>query len=202
MNKLFTATLIFILSLSFASKSHAQVYNCDGIYRNIPCDSSGTEPKQSDLQQDEKSPGLEIKKEVSQKKSLIHDLDMKVFKANREYKINFNTSVITDFCLKTETSLEDCAKKIDELDDRIDKKITGIENIKAQKKANEIEEQKLKQDKEKENVTIIREYIVATPTFRPPYYVRPTRIPPPEPTPIDKLHSYGPNPKIKENIRR
>lgn len=166
MKKILLATLILIQS----STAYAQVINCDGVYGNLPCDQrQAGKPAEAAAVSDPISG--DSKKAMSQKKTLTHDLAMKIIKYNKDYKLNYSTQVVEDFCLKPETSLSDCSEKVDELSEKVETRVASLETISAQKKANELSEQKLQAEKEGEkNITIIRQpiYVVrATPTYYP-----------------------------------
>lgn len=155
--------------------SYAQVYNCNGVIGNLPCadrNKDESDNRRSDSNKQSAKAELSAAKARSKKKSLLHELSMKVIRANREYKLDYDEDIVRSFCLKEETSLIECAKKIDELSERIDNRILNLEKIKAQKKANELAEEKFKAESKDTNVTIIRQplYVVLptpTPVWRP-----------------------------------
>ncbi len=159
MKKILLATaFISALYTLTPQKAFADVYNCDGIYKTTPCEAGQTDTKVAITQKTVSNEEKEAAKATSQKKSLIHELAMKAIKANREYKISYNTGVVEDFCSNPQTSVSECHSKVIELTEKIDDRAASLEEIKAQKRANELNEEKLKQNEDQKVVIINQQY--------------------------------------------
>lgn len=151
--------LIFAIFL-VSSDAHAEIYNCDGVFRNLPCDNQSGASQSKVADQNVRQQDLE-RKNLARKKSLVHDLTMKAIDANRDYKIFYNTDVIRDYCLQEITSPISCNEKVQELSEKIDDRIASLEKIKAQKMANELTEAKIKKEDSsgERNTTIVSQPI-------------------------------------------
>lgn len=169
MKKVIVAILILGGSLNIAPVE-ADVYNCQGIYQNQPC---GAQKKDTTAAAAKalKSADENDKKALSRKRSLTHDLAMKAINANKQYRLSYNTAVIEDYCFDPAVSVVECDAKVSELSEKIDDRIASLEAIDAQKRANELNEEKLKKDSDPKVVVIQQPYFIHK---RRPYPRRPS----------------------------
>ena len=168
---LLIAALTFALnSILLTERSWAQVNNCDGVWSNLPCDAAKAPQNPVKIVPKDESKPVQSK-ELSQKKSLLHELNMKKIEAERYYKLRYDITNIENYCLIPEVSVEKCQEKVEQLADKIDQRVASLEVIRAQNRANQLQEERNRLDAEKadNSVVIINQpgYYDPTPT---PFY--------------------------------
>jgi hypothetical protein len=89
---------------------------------------------------------------LESKQSLLHDLNIKNVRANREYGVRINLGAVEDYCLKPETTLLDCQKEIQNSDDHLSIQITQAKLVKEQRRANDLKEREIEKET---NTTVI-----------------------------------------------
>jgi hypothetical protein len=211
MKKIIIATLILTNITILVNSAGAQIYKCNGVYTNNPCgEKAETKDTKAALSTSKVKSDEEIeeKKALSKKKSLTHDFAMRVITLNKQYDLAYTTADIEDYCFKSSTSVLDCSREIDAMNEKIDSRVASLETIKTQKKANELEEKKLENDT---SPVIVQQYVVATPIWdhhghhghddhddhdhedghNGHWDGRPGSDGRPEAQPIDKLATYG-----------
>lgn len=150
----------------------AEVYECNGVYSNVPCEQQKKELQPAGrLSQDE----INRRKQLSRKKSLLHELSMTIIKAKREYKLDYDMQIVEDYCLEAGTTPIECNSKVNELSEKIENRISTLENIKAQQKANQLKEEQIKAEREasQTNVTIVRHPVFIIHPTPTPIYIKP-----------------------------
>lgn len=165
MKKIIHFLILLIISATDPTNIYAEVYYCSGMWRDKPCDS----PTTTHLKSSSTYPGS---KELSNKRSLLHELSMKAFKTSREYKIRYDISAIENFCLEKSTSLIECQREVNDMNDRIDDRIASLELIKEQKRANDLQRERNEIESKKPPTQInILEHntLIVKPKRRSPY---------------------------------
>jgi hypothetical protein len=113
----------FLSVLLFSATANAQVHKCGNIYTDKPCDQVSTS---TTLTQSAKpSASREDTSVKSKKRLLAHDLRTRLLKAGRKYDIDMDISQADEVCLDDSTSLEDCRKIVNELDDKLDARVVA-----------------------------------------------------------------------------
>jgi hypothetical protein len=153
--------------------AYGQAYNCNGIWSTTPC-KTGTPLAilNSGLSTPKSEEDLKAIADKNKKESLVHDLNMKSIKAEREYQLRYDIVPISEYCKLSSTSVLDCSQKVNEMHDRIDTRINEVETLNIQKKANELqaEKNKLQTESGKASTTIIKQNVyVGLPSPTPRY---------------------------------
>jgi len=154
--------LIAILALN--PPAFAEIYNCDGKWTNIKCDST---PKKTIKE----TKGEKISANQSEKSSLLHELRMQSIRAKRDYGVISNISFVEKHCMKNDTSIESCNEKIDSKSQNISELQSKAALALTTKEKNRLKEIELGKNKiENNNVVIInrpRRRIRQRPPIRP-----------------------------------
>lgn len=146
--------LLFLVTLAifFAPRVvAAQIHLCKGEWTNKPCE--GVSQKTLD----EVSQGADDQQRalLSEKRSLIHELTMKVLKARDDFNLTFDIADVEDLCFKRQSSIDECRDKVNQSDDRLDKKISDAAAVRAQEDANKLRAERNQIEAEKPNVTVV-----------------------------------------------
>jgi hypothetical protein len=156
-NTIFCICLFCLFSLP----AQAQVYNCDGRWTNKPCAGNiagviKEEPAVS------KVPSAAA--ELSEKKSILHELNMRAIDVKRKYALRYDVGEVEKLCYQEGTSLVECRAVAARMTDRIDRKVADLTLVEAQERANRLQEEanKLRQERNeieanKPDVVVIEE---------------------------------------------
>ncbi|HQH26721.1 MAG TPA: hypothetical protein PLP17_04930 [Oligoflexia bacterium] len=157
-----TAFLSLIFILCFSAPASAQIFECDGRWTNRPC--SGKVEGMVEEVKPEQAPVEDSG--LSEKKALYHDLNMKTIEAKRRYNLRFDLAAVQQLCFQQQSTLDECRKEIQAMEDRIDAKI----GLASQERANELQNEanRLQQEKnETPSVSVVENnYIEVIPRRR------------------------------------
>lgn len=123
---MFFRTAFFLISIFiFAGSGAAEIYECDGVWTDIPCD--GTVGK---VIKEAKGPasGETLKKESDGRtRKWLHDLDMKAFRARREHEVDVSTATAHAVCTDLQSSeFKKCRDAIDKTEAEINKLVADV----------------------------------------------------------------------------
>lgn len=148
-------TGIFLFFCLFApSLVFADIYNCNGVWKNQPCEDRNSLPS---MVESEKiiDPSEKAKKE---KKALFNTLDTKAFDARRNLRVNVDISRAREACYNETTSLEYCRNAVKEHDEELSKKISEEKALRASKEKEaekkEPEAEKISLSDQQLNITV------------------------------------------------
>lgn len=149
-------TLSILLTLPVSQSAQAELTLCDGHWTNQPC-SGEVEQKLRAVEKSTAQVEAEqaARKQRSDKRSLVHEQTMKQLRARDEHKIAVDMLPVSDFCLQDSTSVNDCRKELDLVAERIEPKVAEAERLKAQQRANQLQEQNNEIEKNKVPVIVI-----------------------------------------------
>ena len=161
--------LYLALNGLLVGSAHADFVQCNGVWTNQPCEGSvGATISQTPPPAASEDPSR------GAKRSLLHELTMKNIKAREEFEIRYDLKTLEDFCLRKETTVEECQKRISQADSELDKKILRESRIASERKQRKADEEKAKiaKTQEESNTTQIN-IIQNRPYYRYPQYNNP-----------------------------
>jgi len=157
-----SAAFLLPITLLPVSLAHAEIYECEGKWTNKPCNGSVTK---SIEETGSAVPADENVKAIREKTSLLHDLRMKQIQAREVFGIRFDLTAVENFCLKSPSSVEECARRIDSVGAQLEKQMTAADALASQRRANELQEEhnRLQEEQnriesEKPNIAIVEDY--------------------------------------------
>lgn len=117
---------LFIVSLLIVSLAHAEIYNCDGKWTNKPCEGTATKVlKEKPLSADALN-----KPDLDQKIAQLAKFKRFNIEGEEKHGVFVDYPPIEEFCLKEETTLVDCAEKLDKAERALSNKIAERERAK------------------------------------------------------------------------
>lgn len=127
--------LLFSLALLSTCPAFAELYECNGTWTNRSCESeASTVIAERPLQQRSQE-----QVDRDQKKLWIHSIESKLFEARREFGIEIDITAVHSTCSEQSSSLIECRKEIDEIENTLDRRILSRHNtsVKQEKQQQE-----------------------------------------------------------------
>lgn len=165
--------LLFLsLVVSYPLAASADIHNCNGTWTNQPCTSEAT---QTIKEHSATSTQLSAS-EISEKRSIFHELSMLEAKARKDFHIKVDISEAAKLCLDSKGGIEECRTVSSKLDDKITERMKDAalikakeDSVKLQKESNELARTQNIIQQEQTNVTVINPIIeeFPTPEYRP-----------------------------------
>ena len=140
-----------LLIVLFCSPTFAELYDCNGVWKDVPCDAGKAKTKLKE-KVEKSEDEIQAKKNTDTKKSLVHDLTMSRLKAKKEHGIKVDYKYIEDYCQMESTSVEECRTRVENASDKLISRIEKKAEIK--KKELELLKEKNKIEKEASQVRI------------------------------------------------
>jgi len=140
-----------LLALLCALPARAEIYECNGTWTNKPC-AEGGGPK---FEEKKTSADDIIRSDRSKKKTLISRLDLANFESRRSHGFSIDAVAIEDYCLRSTTSVDECANRVSEAEDRLIAHQHDAALVHEQQRANEIEEEKLRRQSEESSHDVV-----------------------------------------------
>lgn len=139
----------------------AEVYECDGKWTNKPCQGSITRSLEESGSTVAVDPAVKL---VREKTSLLHDVRMKVIGARNDFDLRYDIEPVETFCLKTNSTLEQCREKITKAEEDLERRLANVSAAAAQRRAielqeeaNRIQQERNRIEEKRPTVTIIEE---------------------------------------------
>jgi len=112
MNKKAILFLSIVSSLLFPVMAYAELYSCDGVWTNQPCDGE----IESTLQETPPRQASEESRALSQIETLLHNLRMKSIEARSSFGVDVEIEDVVSRCYSLQTSpaeqLDDCRQLV------------------------------------------------------------------------------------------
>ncbi len=153
-------TLTALALLCLPMHANAEPKLCNGIYTTKPCDSTAVETQASPSESVKSESSKEAARVLSRKRSLLHELTMKNLRAREKFGIKLIIDDVEDYCTKSEVSIEDCAKKITEREDRIDSRVSEAALVQEEQKANKLKAEANNLQKERNDIEATKPTVI------------------------------------------
>lgn len=168
------AIIAVILAISGSSiqlaVAESELYNCDGVFRNIPCgEKSASGPSEEERRK---------RVYLSEKRSLLHGLTMKQLRARDEFGVDIDIGSARDVCNRVESPLDDCRAEAERLEGIIVERTAAMKVANEKERANALQEEanRIQQERNqieanKPNVTVIQQYPIRRRPYPPGTYL-------------------------------
>ncbi len=171
------AATLTLCSLLFATPAVAQVYQCNGTWRTVPCD---TPQPAASILPPAAQPTMAVQHEDPDrgtKSSMFHELTMKTIRARESYGIKTELAPVERVCIRELHPLDACAAAIKGVEEELDRKIASADQlktqqqaVKAQEEANKLQAERNEIERNKPTVAVVRRPVIIV---RPDTELRP-----------------------------
>jgi len=151
MYKLHFVCFLFLLTFLPAA-AFAELSFCNGVWTNQACDQEEGEEEAStkSLEETKKAPPSKAEKNLSLKKSILHEVTMDRVEARRKYSVIVPASSAENICQDPESKVEACKEAAEKYSSRLQSRVDSA------LKAKELEKQKEEpKEEQNDNTTVV-----------------------------------------------
>ena len=154
--KLGSVSVLFCIFSEFGVAA-PEIYNCDGVWRNMPCGQAAPSTRNPEE--------LQKKAYLSEKRSLLHGLTMSRLRAKEEYDVDVDIGSARDVCNNSAATLDDCRVEVERLQGVLTERTAALKLAaekeranRLQEEANQIQQERNEIEANKPNITVIQQY--------------------------------------------